>query len=146
MIDPVRRVYINIYIYLYRYIYIYKVRCTLLRSVVNCFIRVCCRSNAQPKRGRASKRMAPYRAPTRHHRDGPSTSWASESQTYPPFPPWPPMHWAPPKTSTQPLPPGEDKQPQRFGPTPDAGKIRCFSCFKYGHKSPNCPDKQSQSQ
>ena len=105
------------------------------------------RSNAAPKRGRASRRPAPYRHPGRNHgRDAPSTSWANESQSYPPYPPWPPMQWSQSKTPGQPLPPGEDKQPQRFGPSPDANKIRCFSCFKFGHKSPNCPDKQSQSQ
>ena len=103
------------------------------------------RSNTNPKRGRAPRRPAPYRPPSRNFsRETSNPSWVNDLAPFPPFPAWSPGIWTPPKSNGQPLPPGEDKQPQRFGPPPDGSKIRCFSCFKFGHKSPNCPDKQTQ--
>ena len=81
--------------------------------------------------------------PRQYPRDGFSNDWSPEPTMYPP---WQPRQWPPPKPDAQPLPPGEVRPPQRFGQPPDQTKIRCFTCFKFGHKSPNCPDKQSQSQ
>ena len=89
-----------------------------------------------------ARRGAPYRPQARPYaRDASSNDWPTDGSM---FPPWSQSNWIPPKRDTQPLPPGEVRPPQRFGSTPDPAKIRCFSCFKFGHKSPNCPDKQSQ--
>ena len=90
-----------------------------------------------------ARRAAPYNRNVPRHfpRDGTVHDWSMDQQSYPP---WQPTQWPPPKFDSQPLPPGESRHPQRFGQTPDPSKIRCFTCFKFGHKSPNCPDKQSQ--
>ena len=95
-----------------------------------------------PKRGRMARRGAPYRNPPRQFQREPAfNDWSVDQQAYQP---WQQTQWSPPKFDSQPLPPGESRPPQRFGQPPDMSKIRCFSCFKYGHKSPNCPDKQTQ--
>ena len=99
------------------------------------FFRSAYNSNKSP---RGARRPAPYRPPplpyTRHQAIYELTP---EGTAYPPW-------RGPARKDGQPPPPGEVKAPSRFGPSPDPTKIRCFSCFKFGHKSPQCPEKQSQ--
>ena len=93
------------------------------------------RSGLVQKRGKQTQRSAPYRP---HYRDYPkdrSFGPTAQDGTY-----YPPGNGQ--RRDQQPPPPGESKPPPRFGP-PDVTKIRCYSCFKMGHKSPNCPDKNS---
>ena len=101
------------------------------------------RSSLQPRgRGRANRRFAPYRQPERQSypdrfesgrfETGRATGGRFTNEGL--FAP----HWDRPRP--EPLPPGESRPPPRFGPS-DSSKIRCYACLKYGHKSPQCPEK-----
>ena len=91
------------------------------------------RTSYVAKRGKTDRRGGPYRRPNDTQRD------MAYGQARPDLQPT--QLWQAPRRETQPFPPGETRMPPKFGSQDQ--KIRCYSCLKFGHKSPVCPDKLS---
>ena len=99
---------------------------------IDCVYQYYRAGNVTRGRGRANKRFAPYRSQDRGSmRENVQTMYQGHQAQ---------SHWD--RSRSEPPPPGESRPPPRFGP-PDMSKIRCYACLKFGHKSPQCPEKRA---